>query len=147
MAKKIGRPPEKPDPVIVEEILEALRNGMTLRAYCRQPGKPHWNTVYNWVEKDEEFAGRFAQARSQGLDAIAQDTLDIIDTFPVEALSGDGKRLDSAHVTWLRNRVEQRMKLLAVWDPKRFGAKVDMTSDGKAVGLNIVIDMNDQAKS
>lgn len=137
----MGRPPQPVPQDKVEEIVAWIASGQTLRDFCRQEGAPSWRTVYDWLEKDEDFATRFARARELGQDAIAEETLQIIDTFPMEAVSDSGSRLDSAHVAWLKNRVEQRMKLLAKWNPKKWGDKVDLTSDGKAVGLAINIDL------
>lgn len=128
---------------MIEEILEWIANGKTLREFCRQPGRPVWTVVYKWLSRDESFRERFAQARDVGTDAIAEETLEIIDTFPIDAVSGDGKRLDSAHVAWMRNRVDQRLKLLAKWNPKKYGDKIDLTSKGEKVGLNISIDMGE----
>ena len=68
--------------------------------------------------------------------------MEIIDTFPMMAESENGgSRVDSGHVTWLRNRVDQRLKLLAKWNPKKYGDKVDVTSGGEKVGLAINIDL------
>lgn len=139
---KTGRPVEKPDQKICDEVIAWIEDGKTLRSFCREKGKPSFGTIYNWMNKDELFAERFARARDIGLDVIADETLEIIDTFPVEAVTDNGSRLDSAHVAWLRNRVDQRMKLLAVWKPSKYGAKVDVTSEGK--GLNITIDLGEQ---
>ena len=89
------------------------------------------------MEKDTEFAARIAHARELGHDAIAEETLEIIDTFPIEAVSDSGSRLDAGHVSWLKNRVEQRMKLLAKWNPKKYGDKVGVQHEG-GVTLNVV---------
>ena len=71
---KLGRPSTKPDPVIVNEIIEWIAHGNTLRSYCRQKNKPNWRTIYNWLEKDEgDFIARFAHARDMGADAIAEN--------------------------------------------------------------------------
>lgn len=138
MAKgKGGRPPEAVPQDIAEEIVEWISIGQTLRDYCRQEGKPSWRSVYRWMEKDTEFAARIAHARELGHDAIAEETLEIIDTFPIEAVSDSGSRLDSGHVAWLKNRVEQRMKLLAKWNPKKYGDKVGVQHEG-GVTLNVV---------
>ena len=142
--KKLGRPPEPVPQHKADEIIEWIAGGNTLRDYCRIEGNPAWRTVYEWLEKDSDFLARFARAREMGHDAIAEDTLEIIDTFPMEAVSDSGSRLDSAHVSWLKNRVEQRMKLLAKWNPKKYGDKIDVTSDGKQVGLGIHIDLGDK---
>jgi hypothetical protein len=98
---------------IAEELVEWISQGKTLREFCRLEGKPAWRTVYDWQVKDKEFSARIAHARELGHDAIAEETLEIIDTFPIEAVSDSGSRLDAGHVSWLKNRVEQRMKLLA----------------------------------
>ena len=45
---KLGRPIENPDPLIIEEVLFWISSGNTLRAYCRQKGKPAFTTIYNW---------------------------------------------------------------------------------------------------
>lgn len=127
---KMGRPPEDVPADIVEELIEWISQGKTLREYCRQPGKPAWRTVYAWMAKDVDFYARFAHARELGHDAIAEETLEIIDTFPMEAVSESGSRLDSGHVAWLKNRVEQRMKLLAKWNPKKYGDKVGLQHEG-----------------
>lgn len=140
---RIGRPIEKPDATLVQEILDWIEDGQTLRAYCRQKGKPTWKTVYLWLAKDEDFATRYARAREAGQEAIAQETLEIIDEQPSTIVGDGGVRYDSAAVAWQRNRVEQRMKLLAVWNPRKYGAKVDLTSEGKQVGFNITVDLSE----
>jgi hypothetical protein len=139
---KTGRPPEKPPEDMVEEIVAWVANGSTLRAFCRQEGKPAWRTVYAWLEKDEDFHARFAHAREMGQDAIAEDTLQIIDEFPMST-GGDNPRLDSTHVQYNKNRVEQRMKLLAKWNPKRYGDKVGVEHGG-GVSINVITGVPDE---
>ena len=94
------------------------------------------------MEKDKEFAARIAHARELGHDAIAEETLEIIDTEPEFAESwsqfGGSKHRDSAHATWLKNRVEQRMKLLAKWNPKKYGDKVGVEHSG-SIALDAAI--------
>ncbi len=85
--------------------------------------------MYDWLDKDKEFAARFAQARDVGADVIAEEALSIIDTFPIEAVSDSGSRLDSAHVAWLKNRAEMRLKLLAKWNPKKYGDRTVLAGD------------------
>ena len=137
---KPGRPPEAVPQEFVEEIIAWVSEGKTLREYCRQEGKPAWRTVYGWMDKDEQFRARFARAREDGADAIAEEGLQILETFPL-ATGQDGK-LDSAHVAWLKNRFEGRMKLLAKWFPQRYGEKVNLQHEG-GVTLNVVTGVSD----
>lgn len=146
--KRMGRPPQPIPQDRVDEIIEWISAGKTLREWCRLDGNPAFRTVYDWLEKDAEFHARFARAREIGQDVIAEEALAIIDTEAEMAGStsekGESYHRDSAHVSWLKNRAEMRLKLLAKWNPKRYGDKVDVTSDGKAVGLAIAIDLSDK---
>ena len=133
---KLGRPSTKPDPVVVNEIIEWIAHGNTLRSYCRQKNKPNWRTIYNWLEKDDgDFITRFAHARDMGAHAIAEECLEIIDEPAALCGSEGNTRLDPAYVQQQKNRVEARLKLLAKWNPKKYGDKVglDHTGDIKLV--------------
>ena len=133
--KKAGRPPQPVPAKHMDAICEWIAQGKTLREWCRENGI-HYSTVYLWLEKDQGFAQRFARARDIGADAIADETLEIIDTEPEIAesfsINGSSKHRDSAHVTWLKNRAEQRLKLLAKWNPKKYGEKMDVNHGGQA---------------
>jgi hypothetical protein len=86
------------------------------------------------MEKDKDFAQRFAHAREVGHDAIADECLEIIDEEAemAESFSKDGgsSHRDGAHVSWMKNRVEMRLKLLAKWNPKKYGEKVGVEHSG-----------------
>jgi hypothetical protein len=128
-AKKRGRP-SKWTKEIEDEICERLSRGEPLRAICRLEGFPEWTTVYNWMESRDGFSERVARARENGVEAIAQDTLAMIDAEPryVEDAKG-GTRIDAGYVQWLKLRTEQRMKLLACWSPNRYGNRVQVAGD------------------
>ena len=127
--KKIGRP-TKWTQEIEDDICARLSRGEPLRAICRTEGYPEWNTFYSWMERSEALSGRVALARENGVEAIAQDTLAMIDAEPryVEDAKG-GTRIDAGYVQWLKLRTEQRMKLLACWSPNRYGNRVQVAGD------------------
>jgi len=127
--KKIGRPSTR-TPEVVKEICDRLSSGEPLRAICRDSRMPGWDTVYDWMARDEGFALQVAQARENGVEAIAQDTLAMIDAEPryIEDAKG-GTRIDAGYVQWLKLRTEQRMKLLACWSPNRYGNRVQVAGD------------------
>ena len=127
--KKVGRPPEPVPADKAQEICEWISQGKTLRQWCRE-NDIHYSTVYLWMEKDKDFAQRFARARETGHDAIADETLDIIDEIPERTLTENGDKVDTGYVAWSKNRVEQRMKLLAKWNPKKYGDKLDIEHSG-----------------
>ena len=127
--KKIGRP-TKWTQEIEDDICARLSRGEPLRAICRTEGYPEWNTFYSWMERSEALSARVALARENGVEAIAQDTLAMIDAEPryVEDAKG-GTRIDAGYVQWLKLRTEQRMKLLACWSPNRYGNRVQVAGD------------------
>ena len=127
--KKIGRP-TKWTQEIEDDICARLSRGEPLRAICRTEGYPEWVTVYNWMERSEAFSARVALARENGVEAIAQDTLAMIDAEPRYIEDGrGGTRIDAGYVQWLKLRTEQRMKLLACWSPNRYGNRVQVAGD------------------
>jgi hypothetical protein len=127
--KKIGRPTKR-TPEVVKEICDRLSNGEPLRAICRDSHIPNWDTVYDWMARDEGFALLVAQARENGVEAIAQDTLAMIDAPPQLVVDNNGvSRIDPAYVQWTKLRTEQRMKLLACWSPNRYGNRVQVAGD------------------
>lgn len=142
--KRIGRPPQPVPQDKADDIIEWISAGKTLREWCRQPGNVSFRSVYDWIEKDAVFASRFARAREVGQDVIADECLAILDEPPERTLTENGDKVDSGYVAWQKNRAEMRLKLLAKWNPKRYGDKVDVTSDGKQVGLAIAIDLSEK---
>ena len=54
-----------------------------------------------------------------GGDALAEQALALIDEEPARV---EG-RVDPGHVQWRRAQVDTRLKLLACWNPKKYGAK------------------------
>jgi hypothetical protein len=127
--KPRGRP-SKWTQEIEDDICARLSRGEPLRAICRTEGYPEWVTVYNWMERSEAFSLRVARAREHGVEAIAQDTLAMIDAPPQVVVDNNGvSRIDPAYVQWTKLRTEQRMKLLACWSPNRYGNRVQVAGD------------------
>lgn len=118
-------------PEIADEICEWIADGRSLREWCRQHGKPTWSAVYAWLRADADFSARFALARDVGADAIAEDTLALLDAAPERHATQFGDKIDPAHVQWTKNRADQRLKLLAKWNPKKYGDRVDVNHGGQ----------------
>lgn len=107
-----------------DEICNRLAEGEPLRAICRDERMPAWRTVYHWKAAHPDFAARIAHAREAGFDAIAEECLDIADETAFDTVETDqGFRANSEWISRSKLRVETRLKLLAKWDPKRYGDK------------------------
>lgn len=111
---------------IAAEICTRISEGETLRAICREDHMPAWRTVYDWIRANQAFAARIAHARELGFDAIAEETIEMVDEKPERCDTQFGDKVDPGHVQWQKNRVEQRLKLLAKWSPKKYGEKIEI---------------------
>ena len=115
---------------VADQIVDRLADGEFLRVICRSQGMPNWRTVYRWMDENEGFRTRVAGARQQGFDAIAEDSLVMLDEEPERTGTQFGSKVDAGHVQWQKNRAEQRLKILAKWDPKRYGDKLALEHSG-----------------
>ena len=127
---KTGRP-SKYTPEIALSICRQLSDGIPLREICRQEGMPAWQTVYDWMYRDEDLSRAIARARELGYDALAEQCLEIADTLHMGTKkvysSGAEDDEDSMTVTeedmlgHRKLRIETRLKLLAKFNPKKYG--------------------------
>lgn len=133
-----------------EAIIDWIAQGKPLRAFCRRRGSPAWRTVYDWLEANADFAARFARARDMGADAIAEEALAIADT-PLEGVrreegGKDGsKRVYEDMLGHRKLQVETRLKLLAKWNPKKYGEKLAVGGDPDAPPLALKVTPSDAA--
>jgi len=132
MPKKMGRP-SKYTPELAAEICERLSAGEPLRQICRDAHMPHWTQMYEWKARDPELSLRVAQAREAGYDAMAEELLEISDTMHYgETIVEGGKNplITTADMLGHRKlRIETRLKLLACWNPAKYGNKVQVGGD------------------
>lgn len=118
-----------------DEVVKRVSNGEPLAPVLRemQIGVTTW---YDWVNARPELAEAIARARLLGFDVIAEECLEIADDARndwMERRGEDGDAgyvLNGEHVQRSKLRIETRLKLLAKWDPKRYGDRVttDLTS-------------------
>ena len=122
--------PTKRTPELVEEILRRVSEGETMTSVCRDKGLGV-RTWHDWMDKDEELSARFARARSDGFDAIADKCVMIADDQNAEDIQRS------------KLQVETRLKLLAKWDPKRYGERMQHTGEGGGpIQVNFYIPSN-----
>ena len=112
------------DPDVSVVICERLADGEPLAAICRSLGIGR-TTVYDWQREQADFAERIARAREAGFDRIAEDCLEIADDGRGDSYEDDegNVRTNPEVVQRSKLRVETRLKLLAKWDPRRYGER------------------------
>ena len=114
----MGRPSKFTDKLFAE-ICERLSKGEPLAQICRDEHMPAHNTISDWKVSRPVVSDGIARAREIGFDAIALEALRIADDK-----EGEHQRD--------RLRVDTRLKLLAKWDPKRYGDRITHQGDDDA---------------
>jgi hypothetical protein len=139
----MGRP-SKYTKAIIEEVCERLSKGEPLTRICRDEHMPEPRTIYLWMAADEEINSHIARAREAGEVAILEDCLNIADDNSqdvTEIDTGDGvkvTRTDHDVIQRAKLRIDTRLKLLAKWNPKKWGDKVDVTSGGNPIPAPVI---------
>ena len=110
--------PAKKTPKLTEEVLSRIALGETLASLGRELDF-HPQSWADWMRADEGLAVAYQRARDVGADALAEQALALIDEEPSRI---EGK-IDPGHVQWRRAQVDTRLKLLACWNPKKYGTK------------------------
>lgn len=120
-------------PELGREICERLSKGEPLAVICRGENMPAVRTVSDWKLVDTNFAADFVRAREDGFDALAAECLEIADETSSDTITTeDGERPNSEWISRSKLRVETRLRLLAKWDPKRYGEKMTVAGDPEA---------------
>lgn len=115
---------------IIDTILDGLAEGIPLAALCRQPGMPCVTTVWNWEKADPELAESIARAREAGEEWLAAECLEIADDARNDWMERNqqggatGPMVNSEHIQRSKLRIDTRLKLLAKFNPRRWGEKV-----------------------
>jgi hypothetical protein len=127
--KDVGKP-IKYSPELLAEIFHRISTGESLLKICRDDHMPSRRAIYQWIERDDSLAAQFAHAREAGCDAMAEDSLAIMDGEPLAVFDEAGnKRYDPGSISWNKSRAEHRLKLMACWNPKKYGTKVQHGGD------------------
>jgi len=101
---------------VLPKVYEGLRKGTPLTEICREPGLPSASLVGQWESANPDVAANIALARAHGFDAIAQAVRKTARGYG-PALGGDS----TGDVKRDRLIVDTDLKLLAKWDPRRYG--------------------------
>lgn len=137
--KDTGRP-TKYTKKIGKDICKMISLGQSLLNICKNPKMPVCSTVYLWLLDDnkKEFSDSYARARAMQAELMFDEILDIADDGSNDFMTitkGDiSYNVEDREVTnRSRLRVDTRKWYLSKVLPKKFGDKIDVTSDGKAL--------------
>lgn len=122
-----------------DKICERLAKAESLRSICSDADMPCTTTVCKWLSDRPDFAAQYARAREAQADTIFDEILDIADDATndfMERKNGDGSEaFNSEHVQRSKLRIDARKWMAGKLAPKKYGEKLDITSDGEKIGM------------
>ncbi len=123
---------------IIAHVLVELAAGRAVSRILREDADmcPK-STFWNWCFNDEDLMGKVARAREFGVEAVLDDAIDIADDKTHDTVK-DEQGNDRPNTEWItrsRLRVDTRHKYAQMIAPRKYGPKLDVTSDGKALNL------------
>jgi hypothetical protein len=133
-----------------DEICAQIAEGKSLRTVCASEKMPDKATVFRWLRLPsmKDFCDQYARACEARADAFAEDLLDIADDASndyMEVMDKDGEvigyKVNGEAVLRSKLRSDNRKWLMARMQPKKYGEKVDVTSDNKPIKSVAIFDM------
>jgi hypothetical protein len=126
-------------PEIIDLICNRLSEGKPLAQICRSKGMPGLRTVYDWMEAQPDISACIARARDVGEEVISADCLRIADRPKkgVETVTKSDGSSETRCGDMLGHRklqIDTRLKLLAKWNPKKWGERITQELTGKDGG-------------
>jgi len=107
----MGRPSDY-RPEMADKICEELASGKHLHMICKEDWAPGERTVYQWLDKNPEFAQMYAHARERQQEVFAAQVIAIADT-----------EKDSAKA---RNMMDARKWYAARVAPRKWGDRIEV---------------------
>ena len=132
---KMGRPTDYTDE-LAAKFCALISIGYSLRTACKEEDMPAPTTIYVWLRQHKEFSEQYAQACEERTEAMAEDILDIADDGTNDYMmitKGDQEFevVNNEVLQRSRLRIDTRKWLMSKVKPRKFGDKLDVTSDGK----------------
>jgi hypothetical protein len=120
---------------LADSLIAWISGGKSQRKWCDLEGHPHVITIQRWKNARPGFAASLTQAREEWTHSIIDEAMDIADDGVNDTYEDEdgNNRVNTDIVARSKLRVDTRMRLAAMVNPARYGAKLDVMSDGKAL--------------
>lgn len=139
-----GRPPMNYDKDTGDAICMLVALGWSMRKIKAEGESatgffiPSLNVVFRWLRENEEFNEQYARARDEQMEYFSEEIMDIADDGRndwMEIYNNEGEqvgwKINGEATMRSKIRVDVRKWLMSKRLPKKYGDKLDLTSDGK----------------
>jgi hypothetical protein len=128
---------------IVGHVLAELSGGRAVSRILREDEEmPDVATFWRWHFEDEGLREKVAHARENGVEALMDETISIADDSTRDWRKSkddeDEREFAPDHVQRAKLRVDTRHKYAQMIAPRKYGTKVDLTTGGQPLNVQLV---------
>lgn len=135
----------KYDPKLVEAMLAQIAEGNPASKVCKEHNVSR-NSFNEWVKR-KEWSDKYARAVDDRAYKIFEEILEIADDKSEDVIIIDGKKyINSEFVQRSRLRIDARKWFLSKMLPRKFGEKIDITTNGGEMAP-VVVNLGNGTKS
>lgn len=119
---------------IFNTIFDTIENGKSLR-YALSQIPLSSKTFFEWIDNDEEKVKQYARVTELRAEALLDEMFDIVDETSHDTITTD-KGQEIPNGEWMqrsRLRYDARKWLVSKLNPKKYGDKLDVTTDGEKI--------------
>lgn len=117
---------------IVNKVCEQMSLGNSLKRICEADDMPSISTVFSWLHSHKEFLDKYEQAIQERTESQHEMLLDLGDEAINLAQNVDFKA-SNAVVSAVKLKADNMKWVMARMKPKKYGDKVDYTTNGKDI--------------
>ena len=123
------------------KIIDRICNGKSLKSILDSDNKmPSRPIVYTWLNKendnyDKEFFNNYVRATQDRADYLVEEIITIADDQEGDTYEDDDGKIQTNHNVISRSklRVDSRKWIAGKMRPKKYGDKLDVTTDGEKI--------------
>lgn len=127
----------------IEIVLDSIANGQSLKSIITERSRkevPSYPKFMEWISENDEVRNRYAGACEERQLKLLDEMIEIADKDNLDYKLVKGEiKIDGEAVARSRLRWDARRWALSKMNPKKYGEKVDVTSDGEKLTPNPVI--------
>ena len=119
---------------IFDSICELIINGKSLRTALKENNNLSAQTFFIWLREDDDKSKQYARATTERAELMFEDMFDIADDSTSDYTQTEsGQIFNSEHLQRSKLRVDTRKWALSKMMPKKYGDKLDLTTDGEKI--------------
>lgn len=133
-----GGRPSKYSLQLAEKICEKIASSnLGLTKICEDEDFPNRITIHNWLKEHEEFLNMYTRAKEDQADFLADEILEIADKALLGITTVDKplgvETTEADNVQRSRLMIESRKWLAMKLKPRKYGDKMDVTTNGEKI--------------